>query len=175
MQCTAGSPWHASVRATRCTRVNSAGRVRRSWPALAGLVDRDDAERALSRSLAELAALMCRRQQIRRLRGELATVDHREVPADSAAMLALTAQRQRVDQLWRETGATANRMLRALDQAALAGENLIREQRLAATVRAAELTLAGVAAPGASAAVEAGPELAEHTAAVIAAYRELSS
>ena len=52
-------------------------RVRRTWPALGDLVDPADADRTLARALAELAALMARRQEIRRLRADCA----RRVPA----------------------------------------------------------------------------------------------
>lgn len=150
------------------------GRVRRTWPGLGGLVDPADADRTLTRALDELAALLARRQQIRRLRTELAGVDHAELPADSAAVQALTAQRQRVETLWRETGAQANRMLCGITAAARAGEELIREQQVHRTARDAELTISRLAAAGPVPAVPAAPELAERTAAVVAAYRELA-
>jgi hypothetical protein len=57
----------------------------------------------------------------------------------------------------------------------VAGENLIREQRIGATAERAEQALAQLTASGAGRSLEAGPELAERTAAVIAAYRELGS
>jgi hypothetical protein len=157
-----------------------ARRVRRTWPQLGGLVDPADADRTLTRALDELAGLMARRQRIRRLRTELAeairggpSVGSRAVPADSPAVQALAVQRRRVEELWRTTGAQANRMLRGIEAAALAGESLIREQRMHETARRAELTITRLAAGGPVAAVEAGPELAERTAAVVTAYREL--
>ncbi|MCA2219408.1 hypothetical protein [Jidongwangia harbinensis] len=150
-------------------------RVRRTWPALGDLIDPADADRTLTRALDELAALMARRQQIRRLRADLAGVDHAALPADSAAVLALDAQRHRVDALWRETGGAANRMLAGLTTAALAGENLIREQRVHRTAREAELAISRLAVAGPRPVVPAAPELAERTAAVIAAYRDLAT
>jgi hypothetical protein len=51
---------------------------------------------------------------------------------------------------------------------------VLREQRIGRAARAAELTISQLA-PGPAAAVEAGPELAERTAAVVAAYRELAA
>jgi hypothetical protein len=150
-------------------------RIRRTWPALGDLVDPADADRTLTRALTELAALMARRQQIRRLRTELRATRPGAVPADSPAVLALAAQRERVERLWRATGAQANRMLRSIDDAALAGESLIREQRLQQTAREAERAITRLALTGPVPVVEAGPELAERTAAVVAAYRELGT
>jgi hypothetical protein len=150
-------------------------RVRRTWPELGGLVDPADADRTLTRALDELAALLARRQQIRRLRAELSGVDHAALPADSAAVQALTAQRHRVETLWRETGAQANRMLCGITAAARTGEELIREQQVHRTARDAELAISRLAVAGPAPAVPAAPELAERTAAVVAAYRELGS
>ena len=150
-------------------------RIRRTWPALGDLVDPADADRTLTRALEELAALMARRQQIRRLRAELRDARPGPVPADSPAVQALTAQRERVEVLWRSTGAQANRMLGSIDAAALAGESLIREQRLQRTAREAELAITRLALTGPAPVIEAGPELAERTAAVVAAYRELGA
>jgi hypothetical protein len=148
-------------------------RIRRTWPELGGLVDPAEADRALTRALDELAALMARRQQIRRLRAELTAVRPGDLPPDSPAVRALAAQRNRVEHLWRTTGAQANRMLASIDAAALAGESLIREQRIQDTAHRAELALARLATGGPDPEIEAGPALAERTAAVIAAYREL--
>lgn len=152
-----------------------ARRVRRTWPQLAHMIDPADADRSLTRALDDLAAIMGRRQQIRRLREELTGVNQRDLPADSPAVQALAAQRTRVSELWRATGATANRILASIDAAALAGENLIREHRIAQTARDAEMAISRLAAAGTARSVEAGPELAERTAAVVAAYRELAA
>jgi len=151
-----------------------AKRVRRTWPALRHMIDPDDADRSLAAALEELASIMARRQQLRRLRDELAQATRHDLPADSPAVRALAEQRLRAESLWRSTAAAANRILASINAAALAGENLIREQRLGATAREAELAISRLAAGGAPGS-EAGPELAERTAAVIAAYRELSA
>lgn len=150
-------------------------RVRRTWPALGDLVDPADADRTLARALEELAALMARRQEIRRLRAELREARPGPVPADSPAVQALAAQRNRVEHLWRATAEQANRMLASIDAAALAGESLIREQRLRQTAREAERAITRLALAGPAPVIEAGPELAERTAAVVAAYRELGA
>ena len=152
-----------------------ARRIRGTWPALEHMVDPVEADRALTRALDDLAAIMGRRQEIRRLRAELADVDHRDLPADSAAVRALLEQQQRVETLWRETGASANRILASINAAALAGDNLVREQRIAATAHRAGAAVTQLAAAGRAHFAEAGPELAERTAVVVAAYRELAA
>ncbi|AGZ40059.1 hypothetical protein [Actinoplanes friuliensis] len=151
-----------------------ARRVRRTWPALRHMIDPDDADRSLTTALAQLAAIMSRRQQIRRLREELADATQHDLPADSPAVQALAEQRLRVEGLWRLTAADANRILASINAAAIAGENLIREQRIGETARQAELAISRLTATGPSSS-DAGPDLAERTAAVIAAYRELAA
>jgi len=150
-----------------------AKRVRRTWPALRHMIDPVDADLSLSAALAELAAIMAQRQQVRRLRAELADATRHDLPADSPAVRALAEQRLRVEALWRSTAGAANRILASINAAALAGENLIREQRIGETAREAELAISRLTAGPASS--DAGPELAERTAAVIAAYRELAA
>jgi hypothetical protein len=146
-------------------------RIRRTWPALPDMIDPATADRSLTRALADLAGQMARRQDIRRLRSELQDVREEGVPGDSPAVLALVAQRERVERLWLETAESANKIIRSLDVAARAGETFLREQRINDTARAADQVLAtlGAEAPPA----EAGPELAARTEAVISAYREL--
>ena len=151
-----------------------ARRIRSTWPALEHMIDPHDADRSLTRALDDLAAIMSRRQEIRRLRAELDEVDHHDLPAGSPAVCALLEQRTRVAALWRETGVSANRILASINAAALAGDNLVREQRIGATADRAGAAIAHLAAAGRARSVEAGPELAERTAAVVCAYRELA-
>jgi len=151
-----------------------AKRVRRTWPALRHMIDPIDADLSLTAALAELAAIMAQRQQVRRLRAELADATRHDLPADSPAVRALAEQRLRAEALWRSTAGAANRILASINAAALAGENLIREQRIGDTAREAEMAISRLTAGGPPQ-TEAGPDLAERTAAVIAAYRELAS
>jgi hypothetical protein len=139
------------------------------------MIDPDLADHSLTRALDELGGLLVRRQELRRLRAEIAGVRRQDVPADSPAVQALAAQRDRADHLWRETGVRTNRILRSLDRAALAGEAFIRERQIGETARQAEFVLAGLADQHAATVAEAGPELADRTAAVITAYRELAA
>ena len=165
--------WSAEERAVFRRAVGVARRIRRTWPGLPGMIDPDLADRSLRRALDDLAALLVRRQEIRRLRAELDGVRRHDVPADSPAVRSLAEQREHAERLWRETGRQANRILRSLDRTALAGEAFLHEQRIGATARQAELVLAELA-PGRPVA-DTGPELADRTAAVITAYRELAA
>jgi hypothetical protein len=153
----------------------AAKRVQRTWPALRHMIDPADAEPMLVRALADLAEVLARRQQIRRLRRELAQVRHADLPADSPAVLAFTAQRDRAEALWQETADEANRHILSINAAAVAGENLIREQQLGRTARDAEHAIAHLTASMADAPVGGGQELAERTQAVIGAYRKLAA
>ncbi|GGK88217.1 hypothetical protein [Mangrovihabitans endophyticus] len=167
--------WASAERAAFARVMDVARRIRRTWPDLAGMIDPQVADHDLTRALDELAALLARRQEIRRLRAELADAARADLPPGSSAMIALAERRDRVEQLWQETGVTANRMLSAVDAAALAGESWIREQRLRQTTRDADLMLSRITAGIAQPAAESGAELAERTAAVVAAYRELAA
>ena len=150
-----------------------ARRVRATWPALRHMIDAEQADLDLTAALRDLAGIMARRQQIRRLREELGSASRHDLPADSPAVQALAEQRLRVEGLWRSSAEAANRILASINAAALAGENLIREQRIGETARAAELAISRLTAVAAPA--DSGPALAERTAAVIAAYRELAA
>ncbi|GAA0476907.1 hypothetical protein Ade02nite_43490 [Paractinoplanes deccanensis] len=161
----------AEERAVFQRGVRVARRVRRAWPALPGMID-STADHSLTRALDDLATLLVRRQELRRLQAELSAVPHQGVPGDSPAVAALAEQRDHAERLWREAGRQVNRILRGLDRTALAQESLLRERAIGETARQAERVLTGLA-PGAPAA-HAAPELADHTDAVITAYRELS-
>jgi hypothetical protein len=165
--------WSPRERAAFERAVLAARRIRRTWPGLAPMVDPATADHSLTHTLDDLAGVLVRRQEIRRLRSELSAVRPQDVPADSPALHALAEQRDRVEVLWQETGEQADRILHSLDTIALAGETFLHEQGIGATVREAELVLAGLTAGTASA--ESGPDLADRTAAVLSAYRELAA
>jgi hypothetical protein len=154
-----------------------AKRVQRTWPALRDMIDPADAQQLLARALADLAEVLAHRQQIRRLRRELAGVRHGDLPADSPAVLAFTAQRERLETLWRETGEQANQHILSINAAAVAGECLIREQQVEQTTRDAADAIAHLtmSAPAGSTGNGGGQELADRTQAVIGAYRELAA
>ncbi|WP_239162887.1 hypothetical protein [Paractinoplanes rishiriensis] len=161
----------AEERAAYQRAVGVSRRVRRTWPGLPGMIDPVLADRSLTHALDDLATLLVRRQELRRLRAGLSGVPQQAVPDDSPALAALDAQREHAERLWLETAEQANRILRSIDAAALAGETFLHEQRISDTARRAERALSRltVGAPPA----ESAPELADRTAAVLAAYREL--
>jgi hypothetical protein len=148
-------------------------RVRATWPGLSGMIDPAEADDALTRALQDLAAVMARRQDLRRLRAELSAVRRKDVPTDSPALQALDTQRENADRLWLETADQANRILRGIDKAARTGETFLREQAIAATARQAERVLTGLTA--APPPTNSAPDLANQTAAVVDAYRDLAT
>jgi hypothetical protein len=163
----------AQERAAYVRAVTVARRVRRTWPALAGMIDPETADRSLTSALDDLATLLVRRQELRRLRTALAGVRQRDVPADSPAVLALDAQRAAAEELWLATAEPANRILRSIDAAALAGETFLHERQIGDTARRAERALSRLAAGAPPA--ESAPDLAARTTAVLNAYRELAA
>ena len=165
--------WTLPERAAFQRALVASQRVRRTWAALGGMIDPVEADRSLTRALGELAEVLARRQELRRLREDLAGVRDADIPVDSPARMAAALQDERAGAAWREAGAAANRILRGIDAAARAGESFIRERQVAATARHAERTLARVT--GAGGVAESGPELADRTEAVIAAYRDLAA
>ncbi|MEV6306810.1 hypothetical protein AB0M02_45950 [Actinoplanes sp. NPDC051861] len=165
--------WTAPERAAFEGALIASRRVRATWPALTGMIDPVLADRSLTRALGELGEVLARRQELRRLRTELAGVRDADIPADSPARIAVDEQWVLAERLWHQEDAAANRILGSIDAAARAGESFIRERRVAATARYAERALARVT--GAPAGIESGPELAGRTEAVIAAYRDLAA
>jgi hypothetical protein len=150
-------------------------RVRRTWPELGDVIDPADADRMLTRALHQLAELMARRQEIGRLRTELVAAGRADLSVDSPTRQAVAACRVQVEALWWETGQAAKRMLVGINTAAMAGEGMILQQRTSRCGRDAELAVSQLTVAGGAHAAEAGPELAERAAAVVAAYRELAA
>jgi len=148
----------AEERAAYARAVAVAGRVRRTWPRLAGMIDPVTADRSLTRALDDLATLLVRRQEIRRLRTGLDGYRPPNIPADSPAVAALDAQRERAEQLWLDTAEQANRILRSIDAAAVAGETFLHERQMGETAQRAERVLARLTAgaPPADTAPEIG-------------------
>ena len=163
----------AEERAAYARAVAVAGRVRRTWPRLAGMIDPVTADRSLTRALDDLATLLVRRQEIRRLRTGLDGYRPPNIPADSPAVAALDAQRERAEELWLDTAEQANRILRSIDAAAVAGETFLHERQMGETAQRAERVLARLTAGAPPA--DTAPELADRTAAVLDAYRELAA
>ena len=140
-------------------------RTSETWPSLGALVDVPVAERQLAQALFDLAGALERRQELRELHADLAEHDgaFELAPRILRATSALAASDDEV-----------GRRLAALNAVAVAGEELIRDQRIDALGREADEALARLTAAGPAVVPDAGSELAERTEAVLRAYRELT-
>jgi hypothetical protein len=156
----------------RCVAV--ARRIQRTWPGLAHMIHPSEADPLLARALWELGGILARRQHIRCLRDDLAAVSHAGVPADSTAVRDLQAQRAQVEVMWRDVNAQVRDHADRLQATATAGERFIREQRVSHTAGTVRAAIAGLTATRPGAAPDAARDLAERTAAVVAAYRDLA-
>ncbi len=169
---------HPADRETMLRCLELAQRIRGTWPALRHMIDPGLADPQLTRALADLAGVLARRQEIRRVRDELAAVRATGLAADSPAVRALGEQRRQVGALWREVDAEVEQHATRLRATAVAGERLAREERVGAAARAAGHAVARLSAGRAPAFTvpgdPAGQELAERTAAVVGAYRDLA-
>jgi hypothetical protein len=158
-----------------------ADRISETWPALGQLVDADEASAMLAEALWQIAAVLARREEL----DSALAADPMEVGEASvevrAQVSAAKAARARVEAEFvrREAG-----LRRAED----AGRDFIREQQMRQAIRAADQTLRSVPPTGlpspdlsataaliaGTAGLDAGADLADHTGAVLAAYRELT-
>lgn len=168
--------WADRETMARCLTV--AKRIRRTWPGLRHMIDPAQADPQLARALAGLAGVLARRQEIRRLREELAAVRADGLAADSPAVRALREQRDQVEALWCDVDAEVEQHATRLRATAVAGEQLIREQQVGRTASDASVAVARLSAGRevAAALTEDAPgrDLADRTEAVIAAYRDLA-
>ncbi|NJC71240.1 hypothetical protein HC031_16185 [Planosporangium thailandense] len=149
-------------------------RISKTWPALHGLIDTAAAGRQLAHALWELAGLLERRQDLREVRDDLAEKDHDGLPADSPAVRELRAQREKVAAALADLDADVHRRLSDLTATALAGENFLREQEIGELIRDTDQRLAELTPHDLPGGPESGAALAEHTQAVLAAYRDLT-
>ncbi|GAA0571201.1 hypothetical protein GCM10010172_64570 [Paractinoplanes ferrugineus] len=140
-------------------------RTSQTWPALGALIDAPVAERQLARALFDLAGALERRQELRELHAALAEHDgaFELAPRMLKAGSALAALDDEV-----------GHRLATLNAVAVAGEELIRDQRITALAREADEALARLTSTGLPIVADAGSELAERTEAVLRAYRELT-
>jgi hypothetical protein len=148
-----------------------AKRITDAWPALSGLIDRRETERALNQALWDIADLLSRQQDVRRIAETLQAQSADGTPLADAVSRELGDQvakaRERLRRLELEV---ASRMA-ALETVEAAGRRFVREQRLIQTLReTGQFLNTQVAEPP----TDAGAELAERTTAVLEAYRELS-
>lgn len=154
--------------------VELAERAGRSLPALDGLVDAADAGEALAHALWVGADALGRRKQLRSLVDGLKQNNPNRPSATSRAAGYLTEQRKKAKGLWDQANEKLARVQATLEAAAVAGENFIREQELMEAARRGEEALVGLAPHDLEVPGDASGQLAEGTAAVLDAYRELN-
>jgi len=140
-------------------------RTRETWPALGPLIDVSVAERQLAQALFDLARALERRRELSVLHAELAEHD---------GAFELAPQMVRATAALAELDDEVTRRRATLHTVAAAGEELIRDQEIAALAREADEALARLTSAGPATAPDAGSELAERTEAVLRAYRELT-
>ncbi len=140
-------------------------RTSETWPALGALIDVPLAERQLAQALFDLAGALERRQELRELHAELAQHD---------GAFELAPRMLKATDALAELDDEVAQRLATLHAVAVAGEELIRDQEIDALVRDADEALARLTSAGPAMMPDAGSELAERTAAVLRAYRELT-
>ena len=149
-----------------------AERITDTWPDLEGLIDQRDAEWSLNQALWDLADLLARRQQVRRILASLESQKTEHLRPDSTASAGLAANltRARTTLQRLENEAAARRA--SLADAQAAGTRFVHEQRTLKALQESSESL--TALPVESTRADIGAELAERTAAVLQAYQELS-
>ncbi|MCU1656342.1 MAG: hypothetical protein JWO57_998 [Pseudonocardiales bacterium] len=162
-------------RAAMSEAIDVGERISSTWPALRGMVDTAVAERLLAHALWELAGVLERRQGLREMRDDLAGQDHDDLPAESRTARVLLAQREKVASAFAGLDAEVDRHLADMAATAIAGENFIREQEIGELVRDADQRLAMLAPDDLPGESSPGSQLADHTDAVLTAYRELNT
>ncbi len=150
-----------------------ARRVAETWPALSGLIDERDAQWALNEALWDLAVILGRRQDTRRIVESLE--GHRTEDLSPTGRLgdSLAGQLSKAVATLGRLDADIAARRASIASAEATGRRFVREQALIQDLRQASRSLD--AEPAESTGVDAASELADRTAAVIDAYRELSS
>jgi hypothetical protein len=146
------------------------------WPKLGPLGAGDDPRGPLDRALWDLAGVMHRRAEVRAT-GRPLDLAAGQLPADDPAVIAVELRRDALAQALRELTADITDRLARLDNLAAACCHHLAEQAAIAQARqataAADAVLGASAADRASATADPYAEVAERTAHVLAAYRQL--
>lgn len=159
--------------------VAAADRISDTWPALGALVDVADADAMLVEALWELSGVLVRRQELRRVLADLNRPEFTGAPADDDTVRELHRHRHTARVALAGIDAEIARREANLARAEQAGLDFIREQRMRQAIRSAEQSLEGLVPPPDGSvpprSADTGAELAEQTASVLAAYRELTA
>jgi hypothetical protein len=158
-----------------------ARRFSEGWPALSTLIDPREARDTMARTLWDVAEVLAHRQAVFDFLTELAAYDVRGLPPDSPVLERIRAEERTARDGLPAIDAEVESHLTNLRAMADSAEEFTRELELRERERAIgkaidsarrklDTTAAGRIVPA-----TAGRELADRTAAVLAAYRELTS
>lgn len=166
------------------TALSTALRALHAWPALRATLPLDDPSPALARTLWDLATILSRRATVREANDKLVQVAG-EVPEDSSVRTDVAARLAQVAATRRRLDAEIEQRLRDMTTLADEVDKFVREQEALADARAvvqdADEVLGTISVASQPAGAEhqlvedASAEVVERTAAVLAAYRELTS
>ncbi|MEH0819856.1 MULTISPECIES: hypothetical protein [unclassified Micromonospora] len=153
-------------------------RIRATLPLLDSMVDPQYGDLMLARALWQLAELLDRRQEIRRVRDRLIQMDYSDLPADSLAVFRILAQIDQVRDLWSDNNGRIEKVLADLRATLESSSRFIRERRAESsvnqTLQEIETTLLNLAITAPPHHPDASENLSETTIAVLNAYKELS-
>jgi hypothetical protein len=159
--------------------IRTADRISDTWPALGALVDVAEAEAMLVEALWELSEVLAKRHELRRVVADLSRPEFTGLPADDDTVRQLHRHRHTARLALADIDAEIARREASLARAEKAGIDFIRDQEMRRAIRAAEQSLEGLlpaaSEQGVPAAADSGAGLAERTATVLAAYRELTA
>ncbi len=172
---------HRVLRRTEDTQAFSTARracdeIIEAWPRFAGMVGVDDPGPVLARSLWTLSEVLENRAALRDQRDELARV-RTDLPADTEVRREVDDRVAQLDAALAGYDARVDARLATLAELSERCRRYVREERAIARAREAVLRAdraLGDTLPPVDGGPEPGRELADRTAAVLAAYQELS-
>jgi hypothetical protein len=155
--------------------IDTADRIVETWPALGSLIDVPEAEAMLAEAVWEIAGVLSRRQELARVLAGLSRPDFAAVPTADQTARELHAQLRATKVALSRIEVDLARRVASLRRAEEAGRDFIRDQDMRRAIRAAEESLAATPLDLPTIPVDTAADLAEHTHAVLAAYRELTA
>ena len=144
------------------------------WPKLRRYLDLDDPGPTLATAVWDLAGVLLERGQVRASRDQLADID-RDVPADSPIRTELAERAERAGAVLARLDADVAARVDHLTRLADETEAFVAQERALARARAVLENADNLLGAAPAATFDSAADLAEHTSAVLAAYRELTS
>ncbi|AEV86259.1 hypothetical protein ACWT_5241 [Actinoplanes sp. SE50] len=166
---------HQGDRAALHRSIEAAVRTLRRWPILSGHVGLADPSPRLARTLWDLSGLLIERDRVRRTRDRLTDVDP-AVPPDTPLRAELADRAAQARLRLRHLGVQARDQLTHLTRLAAETDAFVRHEQASAAARAALRASDYLLSPAAPAPPDdEALDLADHTSAVLRAYRELTA